>query len=124
MIETMQSMRTMMLTMHSTMSGIMSSMDQANDNSTAMGKAFDTSKNDDSFYIAPEVFKNADFKRVMKIFVSPDGKAARMLITQKADPASPEGTRQGRRNKECGRGSAQGNSSRKRQSIPRPAPPP
>jgi putative drug exporter of the RND superfamily len=91
MIETMQSMRTMMLTMHSTMSGMFGAMDQANDNSTAMGKAFDASKNDDSFYIAPEVFKNADFKRVMKIFLSPDGKAARMLITQRADPASPEG---------------------------------
>jgi RND superfamily putative drug exporter len=91
MIETMQSMRTMMLTMHSTMSGMFSAMDQANDNATAMGKAFDTSKNDDSFYIAPETFKNADLKRVMKIFLSPDGKAARMLITQRADPASPEG---------------------------------
>ncbi|WP_082983768.1 RND family transporter [Mycobacterium sp. 1165178.9] len=91
MIETMQSMRTMMLTMHSTMSGIMSSMDEASNNSTAMGKAFDAAKNDDSFYIAPEVFNNADFKRVLDIFVSPDGKAARMLITQKADPASPEG---------------------------------
>ncbi|HEY2499840.1 MAG TPA: RND family transporter [Mycobacterium sp.] len=91
MIETMQSMRTMMLTMHSTMSGMFNAMDQANDNSTAMGKAFDTSKNDDSFYIAPEVFKSADFKRVMKIFLSPDGKSARMLITQRADPASPEG---------------------------------
>ncbi|MGE2813653.1 RND family transporter [Mycobacterium heidelbergense] len=91
MIETMQSMRTMMLTMHSTMSGMFTAMDEANNNSTAMGKAFDTSKNDDSFYIAPETFKNEDFKRVMKIFLSPDGKAARMLITQRSDPASPEG---------------------------------
>jgi putative drug exporter of the RND superfamily len=91
MIETMQSMRTMMLTMHSTMSGIFSAMDQANDNPTAMGKAFDASKNDDFFYIPPEVFNNADFKRVLNIFVSPDGKAARMLVTQKADPLSPEG---------------------------------
>ena len=91
MIETMQSMRTMMLTMHSTMSGIFTAMDEANDNSTAMGKAFDASKNDDSFYIAPEVFNNEDFKRVLKIFVSPDGKSARMLITQKDDPASPAG---------------------------------
>jgi putative drug exporter of the RND superfamily len=91
MIETMQSMRTMMLTMHSTMSGIFGAMDQGNDNATAMGKAFDAAKNDDSFYIPPDVFKNEDFKRVLKIFVSPDGKAARMLITQKVDPASPEG---------------------------------
>jgi RND superfamily putative drug exporter len=87
----MQSLRTMMLTMHSTMFGMFSAMDQTNNNATAMGQAFDTSKNDDSFYIPPEVFKNADFKRVMKVFLSPDGKAARMFITQRADPASPEG---------------------------------
>ena len=91
MIAIMQSMRTMMLTMHSTMSGIFGQMDDRSGNSTAMGKAFDAAKNDDSFYLPPEVFKNADFKRVMKIFLSPDGKAARMLISQKGDPASPEG---------------------------------
>ncbi|MCV7100835.1 MMPL/RND family transporter [Mycobacterium palustre] len=91
MIEIMQSMRTMMLTMHSTMSGVFGQMDDNSNNSTAMGKAFDASKNDDTFYIPPEVFKNADFKRVLNIFLSPDGKAARMLITQKGDPASPEG---------------------------------
>jgi RND superfamily putative drug exporter len=56
-----------------------------------MGKAFDTAKNDDSFYLPPDVFKTKDFKRVMNIFLSPDGKAVRMLISQKGDPASPEG---------------------------------
>ncbi|OBF83985.1 hypothetical protein A5791_25115 [Mycobacterium sp. 852002-51163_SCH5372311] len=94
MIATMQSMRTMMLTMHSTMSGMIGQMDDAGDNATAMGKAFDSSKNDDSFYIAPEAFKNKDFKRVLDIFLSPDGKDARMLITLRADPASPEGVKQ------------------------------
>jgi putative drug exporter of the RND superfamily len=87
MIATMQSMRTMMLTMHSTMSGMFDQMEYASDNATAMGKAFDTAKNDDSFYLPPEIFKNKDFKRVMKVFLSPDGKAARMLITQRGDPA-------------------------------------
>jgi putative drug exporter of the RND superfamily len=91
MIEIMQSMRAMMLTMHSTMSGVFGQMDDSSSNSTAMGKAFDTAKNDDSFYLPPEVFKNSDFKRVMKIFLSPDGKAVRMLVSQKGDPASPEG---------------------------------
>jgi putative drug exporter of the RND superfamily len=91
MIAIMQSMRTMMLTMHSTMSGVFGQMDDNSSNSTAMGKAFDTAKNDDSFYLPPDVFKNSDFKRVMKIFLSPDGKAVRMLISQKGDPASPEG---------------------------------
>ena len=91
MIENMQSMRTMLLTNHSTMSGIFSAMDESTSNATAMGKAFDAAKNDDSFYLPPEVFNNADFKRIVKLFLSPDGKAARMLITQRADPASPEG---------------------------------
>lgn len=91
MIETMQSMRTMMLTMHSTMAGIFGGMDENSQNSTAMAKAFDAAKNDDSFYIPPDIFNNKDFKRAVNIFVSPDGKAARMLITLRVDPASPEG---------------------------------
>ena len=56
-----------------------------------MGKAFDSAKNDDSFYIPPGDFKNSDFKRVMKVFLSPDGKAVRMFISQSGDPATPEG---------------------------------
>lgn len=90
-IETLQSTRTMMLTMHSTMTGVFGEMDEAGGNSTAMGKAFDAAKNDDSFYVPPEVFKNEDFKRVMKVFLSPDGKTARLMVTQKGDPASPQG---------------------------------
>ncbi len=56
-----------------------------------MGQAFDASKNDDSFYLPPEVFDNADFKRGMKMFVSPDGKAVRFIISHEGDPATPEG---------------------------------
>jgi RND superfamily putative drug exporter len=91
MIETMQSTRTMMLTMHSTMSGVISQMEDSTDTASAMGKAFEESKNDDSFYLPPEILQNEDFKRVLNIFVSPDGKAARMLISQRGDPATPEG---------------------------------
>jgi RND superfamily putative drug exporter len=91
MIATMQSTRSMMLTMHSTMSGIFGQMEESSDNATAMGKAFDKAKSDDTFYVPPDIFKNKDLQRIMKVFLSPDGKAARMLITQKGDPASPEG---------------------------------
>jgi putative drug exporter of the RND superfamily len=91
MIETMASMRTMMLTMHSTMSGIFAQMDQMSDNGTAMGHAFDGAKNDDSFYLPPEVFKNKDFKRAMNNFLSADGHAARFIILHRGDPASPGG---------------------------------
>ncbi len=91
MIDTMVNMRTMMLTMHSTMSGIFDQMDATSDNATAMGHAFDASKNDDSFYLPPEVFKNADFKRAMNNFLSSDGHAARFIILHRGDPASAEG---------------------------------
>jgi putative drug exporter of the RND superfamily len=91
MIASMESMRTMMLTMHSTMSGIFGQMDELSDNATAMGKAFDRAKNDDSFYLPPEVFKNSDFKRALNNFFSPDGKAVRLIISHRGDPATPEG---------------------------------
>ena len=56
-----------------------------------MGEAFDASKNDDSFYLPPDIFENADFKRAMSHFLSPDGKAARFIISHRGDPATPEG---------------------------------
>jgi RND superfamily putative drug exporter len=90
-LATTESMRTMMLTMHSTMSGIFSEMDETSQDATAMGQAFDDAKNDDSFYLPPEVFQNADFRRAMNSFLSPDGKAARFIISHKGDPATPEG---------------------------------
>ncbi|HZQ30452.1 MAG TPA: MMPL family transporter [Mycobacterium sp.] len=91
MIDTMQTMRTMMLTMYQTQSGMQGQMEAAQQNATAMGQAFDASKNDDSFYLPPEVFDNPDFKRGLKMFVSPDGKAVRFIISHEGDPASPEG---------------------------------
>jgi len=91
MISTMQTMRIMMLTMHSSMASLYDQMDAMSENSTAMGQAFDASHNDDSFYIPPEVFDNADFKRGLKMFLSPDGKAVRMIISHEGDPATPEG---------------------------------
>jgi RND superfamily putative drug exporter len=66
-------------------------MDEMSDNSMAMGHAFDEAKNDDSFYLPPEVFQSADFKRVMKNFLSADGHAARFIILHRSDPASAAG---------------------------------
>ncbi len=91
MIATMESMRTMMLTTYSTMSGFYNQMDELSANSTSMGKAFDEAKNDDSFYLPPEVFDNPDFQRGMKSFFSPDGKTVRMIIAHRGDPVTPEG---------------------------------
>jgi RND superfamily putative drug exporter len=91
MIATMEFTRTMMLTMHSTMSGLLGEMDEISNNATAMGQAFDAARNDDSFYLPPEVFQNKDFQRAMNSFLSPDGKAARFIISQRGDPGTPEG---------------------------------
>jgi RND superfamily putative drug exporter len=91
MVATMKSMKTTMLTMQSTMSGLQDQMAATQKNQTAMGQAFDASKNDDSFYLPPEVFDNPDFKRGLKMFVSPDGKAVRFIISHQGDPATPAG---------------------------------
>ncbi len=91
MIATMTTMKTMMLTMHSSMNSMYDQMDVMSQNSTAMGQAFDAAKNDDSFYIPPEVFDNPDFKRGLKMFLSPDGHAARFIISHDVPPATPEG---------------------------------
>src|SRR6202008_2484958 len=90
-IATMKSLRTMVLTRHSTMDGMLDQADQVSGDATAMGKDFDAAKTDDSFYLPREVFSNPDFQRVEKLFLSPDGKAARFIISHKADPATGEG---------------------------------
>ncbi|OYN79477.1 RND family transporter [Mycolicibacterium sphagni] len=91
MITTMENMQQMMLTTFATMSGMWNQIDELSQNSTAMGKAFDDAKNDDSFYLPPDVFDNPDFQRGMRSFVSPDGKAVRFIISHRGDAATPEG---------------------------------
>ncbi|KLO37884.1 membrane protein [Mycobacterium nebraskense] len=91
MIAIAEDMRTMLLTMHSTMAGTLGQMTSNDKDAVAMGEAFDASKNDDSFYLPPDIFENADFKRAMNNFLSPDGKAARFIISHRGDPATPEG---------------------------------
>ena len=91
MIENMKAMKTTMLTMYSTQKGLQDQQNEAQKNSNAMGKAFDASKNDDSFYLPPETFNNAEFKKGMKNFISPDGHAVRFIISHDGDPMSQEG---------------------------------
>jgi RND superfamily putative drug exporter len=90
-IETMKTMKSMMLTMYSTQKGMQDQSTAMQENSSAMGDAFDAARNDDSFYLPPEVFDNADFKRGMENFVSPDGKSVRFIISHQGDPATVEG---------------------------------
>jgi len=90
-IETMRNMKSMMLTMYQSQKGMQDQMAAQQENSSAMGDAFDNSRNDDSFYLPPEVFDNADFKRGIEQFISPDGKSVRFIISHEGDPATVEG---------------------------------
>lgn len=86
-----QSMQGTLLTLHSSFSGLVTQMSRMTDTASAMGQAFDSSKADDYFYLPPEAFDNPDFQRGLKLFLSPDGKAARFIITHDTDPATPKG---------------------------------
>ncbi|MGB0969607.1 MAG: RND family transporter [Mycobacterium sp.] len=90
MITTMKSMRVMMLTMQATMGGLQDQVDAMMDNSSAMGKAFDTANNDDSFYLPPEAFENEEFQRGMDMFLSPNGHAVQFIVSHEGNPMSPD----------------------------------
>jgi RND superfamily putative drug exporter len=91
MIAVSQAMQGTLLTMHSSFSGLVDQIARMTDTASAMGQAFDASKSGDYFYLPPEAFQNADFQRGLKLFLSPDGKAARFIITHDTDPATPAG---------------------------------
>ncbi len=86
-----QSIQGTLLTMHSSFSGLVTQMDKMTETASAMGQAFDASRSGDYFYLPPEAFQNPDFQRGLKLFLSPDGTAARFIITHDADPATVAG---------------------------------
>jgi RND superfamily putative drug exporter len=90
-IDSMTTMRDFMIATHSTMAGTQAQQQELAKGATEIGLYFDQAKNDDMFYLPPDVFDNPDFKRGIKMFMSPDGKAVRMIITHQGDPASVEG---------------------------------
>ncbi|RZT15641.1 RND superfamily putative drug exporter [Mycobacterium sp. BK558] len=91
MISTMKTMKTMMLTMYQTQKGQQDQMAAMQEDSDAMGDAFDNSMNDDSFYLPPEIFDNKDFQRGLEQFLSPDGKSVRFIIAHEGDPLTADG---------------------------------
>ena len=91
MVATMKNMKTMVLGMYSTQKGMQEQMAAMQQDSAAMGEAFDASRNDDSFYLPPEIFDNPDFKRGMEQFISPNGHAVRFIIAHDGDPLSTDG---------------------------------
>ncbi|MEE3750506.1 RND family transporter [Mycobacterium intracellulare] len=65
--------------------------DQTFDDLINVGNDFDKSRSDDFFYIPHEAFDNEDLKAGMKLMMSPDGKAARFIVTHEGDAMGPEG---------------------------------
>ncbi|MDT5178364.1 MAG: putative drug exporter of the superfamily [Mycobacterium sp.] len=90
-IATMKQSRDLSLASYNSQKALLDQMEASNDTALAMGSAFDDAKNDDLFFLPPEAFTNPDFKRGLEMFLSPDGKSARMFITHEGDPATVEG---------------------------------
>ncbi|HEX5256412.1 MAG TPA: MMPL family transporter, partial [Mycobacterium sp.] len=65
--------------------------EQTYDDSINVGNDFDKSRSDDYFYIPREGFDNEDVKEGIKLMMSPDGKAARFIVTHEGDAMGPEG---------------------------------
>jgi transport protein len=65
--------------------------DQTFDDMINVGNDFDQSRSDDFFYIPREAFDNEDVKTGMTLMMSPDGKAARFIVTHDGNAMGPEG---------------------------------
>ena len=65
--------------------------DQTFEDQINVGNDFDQSRSDDYFYMPREGFDNADVKTGMQLMMSPDGKAARFVITHEGNAMAPEG---------------------------------
>jgi RND superfamily putative drug exporter len=90
-IQTMERMKTMMLTQKATQAGLQDQQAAGSEGQSAMGDAFNDAWNDDTFYLPPEIFDNEDFKRGMESFISPDGRAVRFIVSHEGDPLSAVG---------------------------------
>ncbi|MEZ0052794.1 RND superfamily putative drug exporter [Mycobacterium sp. MAA66] len=65
--------------------------DQTFDDMINVGNDFDASRSDDFFYIPREAFDNEDIKTGMALMMSPDGHAARFIVTHEGNAMGPEG---------------------------------
>jgi RND superfamily putative drug exporter len=90
-IASMKASRDLSLASYNSQKALLDQLEASNDTALAMGAAFDGAKNDDLFFLPPEAFDNPDFKRGLTMFLSPDGKSARMFITHETDPATVDG---------------------------------
>jgi RND superfamily putative drug exporter len=90
-LASMKTSRDLALSTYNSQKALYDQQEASNDTALAMGAAFDNAKNDDLFFLPPEAFQNPDFKRGLEMFMSPDGKSARMFITHETDPATVDG---------------------------------
>jgi transport protein len=65
--------------------------DQTFDDLINVGNDFDKSRSDSYFYMPREAFDNDDVKTGMTLMMSPDGKAARFIVTHEGNAMGPEG---------------------------------
>src|SRR5271168_5352771 len=86
-----KSIRDTTLTIYSTFDSLIDQFDRLTDTNAVMGKSFNDSQVESLFYVPPEIFQNPDFKLGESLMISPDGKAARFIITHAVDPATTEG---------------------------------
>jgi len=84
-------MRKVVLTEQSTMRPMLTQMNELGRQMMDLGYAFDSSKNDEFFYLPPDAFDNPYFQIDLKYFMSPDGKSARYMIYHDGEALSPEG---------------------------------
>src|SRR3984885_8905223 len=79
------------LTIYSSFDSLIDQFDRLTDTNAVMGKSFNDARVESLFYLPPEIFQNSDFQFGLSLMVSPDGKAARFIITHAVDPATAEG---------------------------------
>jgi RND superfamily putative drug exporter len=84
-------MRQVILAEHSTIAPQLTQLDELSRQMMDLGYAFDSSKNDEFFYLPPDAFKNPYFQIDLRFFVSPDGKSARYMVYHDGEALSPEG---------------------------------
>ncbi|ODR20308.1 RND family transporter [Mycolicibacterium porcinum] len=89
--DALQKMRAVMLAQQSTTWPMLAQMDELGRQMIDLGRAFDSSKNDEFFYLPPEAFDNPSFQIDLKFFVAPDGKSARFIVYHDGEALSPEG---------------------------------
>ncbi|HXO82430.1 MAG TPA: RND family transporter, partial [Mycobacterium sp.] len=93
-VDQLEALHRIILTEHSTIDPQLAQLDELSRQMMDLGYAFDSSKNDEFFYLPPDAFSNPSFQIDLRFFVSPDGKAARYMVFHDGEALTPEGIKQ------------------------------